>query len=279
MAKKGSKLSVLTMSVLAACSMVFSYLPTVTAAMHYRHVKRTSLHFDVGVQGNVGFSSGYYTETEPGTGVNLFNDANLHFNQGPKIFPAAFAGIRYYINRLFIGLQVGGIFLQRGLGSLHYFDEYSVSSSNITLNEVHVKLASRNALYGKLSLGHFVTPDTSLNLNVLGFYGRCRLTYDVTGFADDVDTEPQTLSLRRKEKMDLIGYGLGMGVEHYLSNHFSVSVDYTFVGHNSVNKKIMNNRVYEEGDTLWIALDPTFGILNFGDLHESILSLSLTYEV
>jgi hypothetical protein len=282
MEKRGNKLSLLTLSVLAFCLMVIAYVPALAASLNITpHFKtRTGIHFDMGVQGSVGFSSANYEEanvdSDSSRGVyDLFQEnISLAVDHGPNVSPAVFGSVRYYLNRSFIDFQLGDMFTSRELLNVNYFPH----KENIVEHDVHVELKTLNTLYGKLSWGRFITPNTDFNLSVLGLYDRCRLTYDVTGFNVFVDP-PTTLSTQYREKLHLRGYGLGMGVEHYLSDYLIVAFNYTFMQHNSLTKELRSVRFGGSTAGELTLNDKAVHHINLGDLYENILSLSLAYEI
>lgn len=230
----------------------------------------TGLYFDLGVQADVAYSSTKYVETT----YNRTNSPNIDLEQlldskpikgehGPNFSPTVFAGIRYYYTkRAFIGFHVGDTLTHRKLFRFSYFDGETASNEH----DIKIKLQSHNMLYGKLFFGYFITPWTNFNISALSVYDHYRLTYQVNS-SDSVVTY--------HKKPGGSGYGVGLGIERYLSDHIIVSLNYTFIQHNSINKKLHSTRF---SDTAGTFDDNYMSHLLFNP-QENIISLGFTVEI
>lgn len=236
------------------------------------------IHYDIGLQVNMGYSSTRYVDTTydatSESSLEAFSKSTpIEINQGPIFSPGLFAGIRfYYTDKSFIGFHIGDIFIHKELFRFNY-DDYRENDAFHTVNS---KLTSRNTLYGKLSWGYFITPDIDINVSALGVYDHYRLTYHVDGVEGGELTNFD--SLQRNKKFGGSGYGLGLGIERYLSDRIILSLNYTFIQHNSKTKMLEETR-FDAADSP-IEINPDIvSRINFRHLHENIMSLGLTFEI
>lgn len=275
MKKAGYKFSLLTMSVVISLPIIAAPSKSVLSSLFSgTNNPGVGVHFDIGMKVNAGYASTKYIDArydEDESGLQgLLNSTPIETNQGPTFAPELFAGIRYYGHKSFIGFHIGDTFTNRRLFHLTYDDYYS---NNDTENAIKSTLTNRNTLYGKLFWGYFITSNTDLNISALSIYNHYRLTYQVDG----IDSSDDTGSIRYKKNFGGSGYGLGLGIERYLSDHIILSLDYTFVQHDSKNKKLKAVRFSDGTTPLSIDTD-TVSHLDF-NTQEKILSLGLTVEI
>jgi hypothetical protein len=233
------------------------------------------MHFDLGAQGNVEFSSVKYNDNS----LNDYNDpakpplfSDMHIkSHKTHVTPSIFAGMRYYLPRnMFWGFHIGDNPLNKQVLKDNYrspkvFDE--------AIYEINAKLARINSLYGKLSFGLFITPKTDININGLLSWDLYKLQYTRDGY--DVNGVPKhTGHLTNSDSFSWWGYGFGLGVDRYFSDHVIASLNYAFVMHNSKNRTL-DSYTGSGGELDTLSPAP----IKFKNMHEHIISVALMYEL
>jgi hypothetical protein len=261
---------VLTMSILVSYS-----LPAYAKGGIPNDKAREGMHFDLGAQGNVEFSSVKYNDNSlnnyDAAKPRLFSDMPLK-SRKTHITPSIFAGMRYYLPRnMFWGFHVGDTPFYKRLDKNYRSPEVLKEA----LYEIHAKLSRINSLYGKLSFGYFITAKTDININALVSWDIYKLEYTRDGYNVDggniwVHEGHQT----NNDAFSWWGYGLGLGVDRYFSDHIIAALNYAFVMHNSKNKTF--DSFTGSGGTLTTISPAPIRLKN---MHEHIISVALMYEI
>lgn len=120
-----------------------------------------------------------------------------------------------------------------------------------------------------LKLGRFLNDKTKLNVLI----GASLHNLQINSANTNIDSSSNTFVVNNKFRRNLFGINLGLGLQHMLSPHMSIKLDYiySYVTNTRINSGAVDNSLILEPD-----------VYNYSDkisMHNSTILLSLAYYI